>query len=67
VDGIWRNRCGAITRWGDGTCAGRVSPNINPYGTFRLDMNKRLDLSGVTISGQRAAVSERAEANPAPR
>ncbi len=41
--------------------------NINPYGTFRLDMNKRLDLSGVTIPGQRAAVSERAEADPATR
>ncbi|MGW5481551.1 hypothetical protein [Streptomyces sp. NPDC004008] len=38
--------------------------NINPYGTFRLDMNKRLALSGVTIPGQRAAVSERAEAAP---
>jgi hypothetical protein len=67
VDGVWRNRCGAITRWGDGTCAGRVSPNINPYGTFRLDMNKRLDLSGVTISGQRAAVSERASRSEPPR
>ncbi|WP_371648287.1 MULTISPECIES: Tn3 family transposase [unclassified Streptomyces] len=41
--------------------------NINPYGTFRLDMNKRLGLSGVTIPGQRAAVSERAEAAPATR
>jgi hypothetical protein len=39
--------------------------NINPYDTFRLDMNKRLDLSSVTIPGQRAAVSERAEADPA--
>ncbi|WP_052270159.1 Tn3 family transposase [Streptomyces sp. MUSC 125] len=41
--------------------------NINPYGTFRLDMNKRLDLSGVTVPGQRAAASERAEADPATR
>ncbi|GAA2477177.1 hypothetical protein GCM10023100_04580 [Actinocorallia cavernae] len=41
--------------------------NINPYGMFRLDMNTRLDLSGVTIPGQRAAVSERAEADPATR
>ncbi|MFC7863155.1 hypothetical protein ACFU5B_05000 [Streptomyces murinus] len=40
--------------------------NINPYGMFRLDMNTRLDLSGVTIPGQRAAVSERAEADPPP-
>lgn len=28
--------------------------NINPYGTFRLDMDSRLDLSTVTIPGQRA-------------
>ncbi|MFI1176648.1 hypothetical protein [Streptomyces melanogenes] len=41
--------------------------NINSYGTFRLEMNKRLDLSGVTIPGQRAAVSERTEADPAAR
>ncbi|MFJ9683580.1 hypothetical protein ACIRP2_36940 [Streptomyces sp. NPDC101194] len=39
--------------------------NINPYGTFRLDMDKRLDLSGVTIPGPRAVVSERAESNTA--
>ncbi|MGW2492104.1 hypothetical protein ACWCV9_33480 [Streptomyces sp. NPDC001606] len=38
--------------------------NINPHGTLRLD--KGLDLSGVTIPGQRAAVSERAEAAPPP-
>lgn len=36
-------------------------PNINPYGTFRLDMDTRLDLSTVTIPGQRAARSERAD------
>jgi hypothetical protein len=36
-------------------------PNINPYGTFRLDMDTRLDLSTVTIPGQRAARSERTD------
>ncbi|GAA0699986.1 hypothetical protein GCM10010193_63330 [Kitasatospora atroaurantiaca] len=28
--------------------------NINPYGTFRLDMDTRLDLSTVTVPDQRA-------------
>ncbi|MER8161887.1 Tn3 family transposase [Streptomyces sp. NPDC094472] len=30
--------------------------NINPYGTFRLDMDKRLDLLPVTMPGPRRAV-----------
>jgi hypothetical protein len=29
--------------------------NINPYGTFRLDMDKRLDLVPVTVPGPRRA------------
>lgn len=36
--------------------------NINPYGTFRLDMNTRLDLSTVTIPGQRIPGGERVAA-----
>lgn len=29
--------------------------NVNPYGTFRLDMDKRLDLLPVTMPGPRRA------------
>ncbi|GAA1918274.1 Tn3 family transposase [Streptantibioticus ferralitis] len=39
--------------------------NIDPYGTFRLDMNTRLDLSTVTIPGQRARATERVAATGA--
>ncbi|MFF3950545.1 Tn3 family transposase [Streptomyces sp. NPDC001902] len=30
--------------------------NINPYGTFRLDMDKRLDLTAVHLPASRTAV-----------
>ncbi|MET7458575.1 hypothetical protein ABZT03_43600, partial [Streptomyces sp. NPDC005574] len=38
--------------------------NVNPYGTFRLDMDKRLDLGpAVTVPGPRATV-DAAERSP---
>ncbi|GHI10200.1 hypothetical protein Scel_85210 [Streptomyces cellostaticus] len=40
--------------------------NINPYGTFRLDMEKRLDL-GLSVSVPRPRSPESASALPAER
>ncbi|NWF31334.1 Tn3 family transposase, partial [Streptomyces sp. PKU-EA00015] len=36
--------------------------NINPYGTFRLDMDKRLDLAAVRLPAPRVSVDADADA-----
>ncbi|MFJ8855700.1 hypothetical protein [Streptomyces sp. NPDC102437] len=36
--------------------------DINPYGTFRLDMDKRLDLAPMAIPAWEAAAAEAARA-----
>ncbi|MFF1481458.1 hypothetical protein ACFVYD_28585 [Streptomyces sp. NPDC058301] len=58
---IRRTICAATSR-PPGRCITPRSGSDGPAG-----IHKRLDLSGVTIPGQRAAVSERAEADPATR
>jgi hypothetical protein len=41
--------------------------NVNPYGTFRLDMDKRLDLASATAVPRPRTRAEAAERSRVPR